>query len=37
MHSFSYQFKEIRRANPYWSSWVCFCETLWKIKIKERK
>jgi hypothetical protein len=36
MHSFAYQFKEIQRLNPYWSSWVCFCETLKRMKIKDR-
>lgn len=23
-----YKFKEIKRLNSYWSSYVCFCETL---------
>lgn len=37
MHSFRYQFREIQRLNPFWSSWVCFCETLKKLKIKNKR
>jgi hypothetical protein len=22
------EFQEISRLNPYWSSWVCFCEVI---------
>jgi len=22
------EYQEIFRLNPYWSSWVCFCETI---------
>jgi hypothetical protein len=22
------EFQEISQANPYWSSWVCFCEAI---------
>jgi len=22
------EFQNISRLNPYWSSWVCFCETI---------
>lgn len=22
------EFQEISRLNPYWSSWICFCETI---------
>jgi len=24
------EFKETQRLNPYWSSWICFCQTIWK-------
>ena len=26
------EFQEISRLNPYWSSWVCFCESIWDKK-----
>jgi hypothetical protein len=26
------EFQEISRLNPYWSSWVCFCEAIWGKK-----
>ena len=32
MHSINYQFQEIQRLNPYWSSWTCFTELLPKIE-----
>jgi hypothetical protein len=25
-----YEFNEIQRLNPYWSSWICFTEVIWK-------
>lgn len=24
-----YLFNETQKMNPFWSSWVCFCETVW--------
>ena len=24
------EFRETERLNPNWSSWTCFCETIWK-------
>lgn len=24
------EFEELTRKNPQWSTWVCFCETVWK-------
>jgi hypothetical protein len=24
----SIEFQEISRHNPYWSSWICFCEAI---------
>lgn len=35
-NSIKYTFQEIQRLNPIWSSWVCFCEMLNKLKIKDR-
>ena len=26
------EFKNTSKANPYWSSWTCFCETIEKKK-----
>ena len=37
MPSFTYQFQEIQKENPYWSSWVCFCETLKKRNLRDEK
>jgi hypothetical protein len=25
----SYLFEDIQQKNPKWSSWTCFCETVW--------
>jgi len=37
MNSFIQQFKIFQNDNPLWSSWVCFCETLKKFKLKDKK
>jgi len=37
MDSFRYKFEKIQKLNPFWSSWVCFCETLKELKINRRE
>ena len=31
------KFQDTTRENPYWSSWICFCETIGKSKNISRK
>ncbi len=37
MISFKEKFKENQEKNPFWSSWVCFCEMLWEYNTRNKK
>ena len=37
MLSLKNQFESISKLNPFWSSWICLCETLQKTKTKDEK
>ena len=32
-----YEAERIQVLNPYWSSYICFCEALEKLKSKKKK
>lgn len=34
---FGQHFKMVKDLNPYWSDWICFCETLRETGLRDRR